>query len=395
MDELIEHFAFLPNEMQQVGNRSGETRLVFFVLFKFFQYEARFPLHKFEVPKVIIQYIAKQIETPAELYAQYDWTGRSITYHRTQIREFFGFREDTMQDAEEMIDWLCKSVLFQDHDFEHLVETVYRRFREMKIVPPTADRIEQLIRTAIHTYEEQFFQATLEKLPVVSLSKLDSLVESIAFLDDDQGGSSGGEGLLSFQELKADPGKPGVESVLKEVSKLRTIRNLELPDDLFRDIPLTVLTKYRQRTATEDLRELRRHPDPIRYTLLASFFWLRSMEITDNLIELLNQIVHRISVRAERKVEKEFLNELRRVSNKYGILFNLAQSAINNPDGIIRDVIYPIVNGQTLRDLIKEFKHYRASLSRENPYHYSGFLWESLSPYGARNIRYLGIPIKQ
>ncbi|MDK8193189.1 hypothetical protein QP794_24175 [Paenibacillus sp. UMB7766-LJ446] len=67
------------------------------------------------------------------------------------------------------------------------------------------------------------------------------------------------EGLLSFQELKADPGKPGVESVLREVSKLRTIRNLELPDDLFRDIPLKVLTKYRQRTATEDLRELRRH----------------------------------------------------------------------------------------------------------------------------------------
>jgi hypothetical protein len=162
-----------------------------------------------------------------------------------------------------VIDWLCKNVLFQDHDFEHLVEIVYRRFRELKIAPPTSDRIERLIRTAIHTYEEQLFQATLEKLPTPSLSKLDSLVDSIAFLDEDQDGSSGDDALLSFQELKSDPGKPGVESVLREVSKLRTIRNLELPDDLFRDIPLKVLTKYRQRTATEDLRELRRHPDPM------------------------------------------------------------------------------------------------------------------------------------
>jgi hypothetical protein len=56
--------------MQQVGNKSGETRLGFAVLFKFFQYEARFPSHKFEAPKAVIQYIAKQIETPAELYAQ-------------------------------------------------------------------------------------------------------------------------------------------------------------------------------------------------------------------------------------------------------------------------------------------------------------------------------------
>jgi len=48
------------------------------------------------------------------------------------------------------------------------------------------------------------------------------------------------------------------------------------------------------------------------------------------------------------------LKDLRRVSNKNGILLNLAESAINNPDGIIKDVIYPIVNEQTLQDLVNE-----------------------------------------
>lgn len=61
LDELIEHFTFLPNEMQQMGNKSSETRIGFAVMFKFFQYEARFPFHKFEVPKTVISYIAKQI----------------------------------------------------------------------------------------------------------------------------------------------------------------------------------------------------------------------------------------------------------------------------------------------------------------------------------------------
>ncbi|WP_148266405.1 DUF4158 domain-containing protein [Paenibacillus polymyxa] len=65
---MIEHFTFMPNEMQQIGNKSGEIRLGFAVLFKFFQYEARFPFHKFEVPKAVIQYIAKQIEMRPELY---------------------------------------------------------------------------------------------------------------------------------------------------------------------------------------------------------------------------------------------------------------------------------------------------------------------------------------
>lgn len=80
----------------------------------------------------------------------------------------------------------------------------------MKVVPPTPDRIERLIRTAIRTIEEQFFQDSLEKLPTASLSKLDSLVDRIAFLNEHQDGPSSDKVLLSFHELKADPGKPGV-----------------------------------------------------------------------------------------------------------------------------------------------------------------------------------------
>lgn len=358
LDELIENFTFLPNEMKQVGNKSGETRLGFAVLFKFFQCEARFPSQKFEVPKAVINFVAKQVNVLPESYVQYDWSGRSITYHRSQIREFFGFREDTIQDAQDMIDWLNKYVLYHDHDFEHLKEHVYCRFRELKIVPPTPDRIERLIRSAIHTFEDNFFQATYQKIPSTTQSKLDSLIDSIAYLEtDDEELSREENGQLSFHELKADPGRVELESVLKEINKLRTIRNLELPDDLFKDVPHKVLKKYRQRVSTEDIRELRRHPAPIRYTLLSAFFWLRSMEISDNLVDLLIQIIHRIGVRAERKVEKEIMKDLRRVSNKYGILFNLAQTAINHPDGIIKEVLYAVVNEQTLKDLVKEFKH--------------------------------------
>lgn len=61
LDELIEHFTILPNEMKLIENKTGETRIGFAVLFKFFQNEARFPTHKFEVPKAVIAYIAKQI----------------------------------------------------------------------------------------------------------------------------------------------------------------------------------------------------------------------------------------------------------------------------------------------------------------------------------------------
>ncbi len=106
LDELIEHFTILPNEMTLIEPKSIENQLGFAVLLKFFQHEARFPTHPFEVPKPVIAYLAKQIVCEPDRYAQYNWNGRTIKAHRVQIREFFDFREATVEDSQEVAEWL-------------------------------------------------------------------------------------------------------------------------------------------------------------------------------------------------------------------------------------------------------------------------------------------------
>lgn len=61
LDELIEHFTILPNEMRLIENKQSENKIGFAVLLKFFQNDSRFPSQKFEVPKPVIAYIGKQI----------------------------------------------------------------------------------------------------------------------------------------------------------------------------------------------------------------------------------------------------------------------------------------------------------------------------------------------
>lgn len=58
---------------------------------------------------------------------------------------------------------------------------------------------------------------------------------------DEEEVASGDNGMLSFNELKADLGRAGLESVLKEINTLRTIRNLELPHDPFKEIPPSII----------------------------------------------------------------------------------------------------------------------------------------------------------
>ncbi len=103
VDELVEHWTLLPDEQALLANTTGATRLGFAVLLKFFQLEGRFPYAKNEIPAPVIAFIAKQVGVPTAEYLQYDWGGRTIKQHRAQIRDALGFREATLQDAEELL----------------------------------------------------------------------------------------------------------------------------------------------------------------------------------------------------------------------------------------------------------------------------------------------------
>src|SRR5207249_9183417 len=109
---------------------------------------------------------------------------------------------------------------------------------------------------------------------------------------------------------------------------------------------------------------------------LAAFVHLLERELTDNLVDLLIETVHHIGARAERRVDRELLDDLKRVTGKHNLLFQLAGATLDQPDGIVREVVFPVVSEQTLRDLVKEWKAtgpiYRTTLRTVIRNSYSG-----------------------
>ncbi|OPY56652.1 MAG: hypothetical protein A4E55_02005 [Pelotomaculum sp. PtaU1.Bin035] len=93
LEDLIDYFTIVPTEMKLIENKAGANRLGCAVFLKFFQIEGKFPNNRSEIPKPVIDYLAKQLFLSPEAIENYDWNGRAIKYHRAEIREFFGFRE--------------------------------------------------------------------------------------------------------------------------------------------------------------------------------------------------------------------------------------------------------------------------------------------------------------
>jgi hypothetical protein len=346
-----------PSDFAMVMAKSRENRLTFATWLMFFRGHGRFPRGSSDLDTVDVAALARQIKVTVPTDAGLPPAERTAKRLRMEIRARFGFREATVTDAETLTAWLRDHVAAEaGGQIEPLIERLEARCRELAIEPPSADRVERIARAAIHAHEERFQADIFGQLSPTIRTSLDGLLGFVEVVDVP---SSAPAPLL---RLRGNPGRPSLASMQEELAKLDLIRGIDLPLGLFDHASARDLERWRQRVAVEAPHELRRHPDAARITWLTAFVYLRARSLTDDLVDLLIETVHRIGARAERKVERELLDDIKRVRGKQNLLFELADATLTHPDGVVRDVVFPVVGEQTLRDLVKEWKATRTDL---------------------------------
>lgn len=344
---LVEH-----DERELVAHKRGATRLGFALLLKFFELEGRFPRQAGELPAAAVAYVARQVGVdPAEL-SSYEWSGRTFEYHRAQVRRALGFRRFAEHDEAKLAGWLADEVAPVEPTDERLREALLARCRAERLEPPA--RVERIVGAARAAVAERFTAATVSRLSPQAVGALEALAGNGPAAAGGGGGASPASGGTWLAELKADPGRVGRETVAVELAKLARVRSVGLPAGLFDGWPDKLVATWRARAAAEYPSDLRAHPQPVRLTLLAALCWTRQGELVDGLVDLLVGLVHRIGTRAERTAEKELVADLRRVRGKEGLLYRLAEAALERPDDTVRVALYPVVGPATLADLVRE-----------------------------------------
>jgi hypothetical protein len=354
-EELERYWTLSGEERGLLGNRTGATRLGFAILLKSFQFDGRFPECREDVSAGIVTHLSHQTGALAETFWEGEWSERTQRHQRAQIRGHFGFQIFHAEDEAAFLAWLMERVASPNPDAEAFKIAAYGYLRNQRMEPPPTERLRRLLRQAVAAREERMIAETAAQLSQATRHALDTLVAThLPAQADDADQIPLFPVRSELSGVKDDAGSVKVETVLEEIAKLRQLRALELPETLFLAAPPQLVRQYRQRAASEPPRELRRHPPEIRYTLLAALCWQREREITDNLVELLIRIAHRVAVRAEEKVGEELLRFAKKVVGKARLLYKLAKAAKEQPDGTVKDVIYPAVGEETLEELIRE-----------------------------------------
>jgi TnpA family transposase len=362
--DLSNQWSLHKGELLLLRNKSGATRLGFAVLLKYFGNFFRFPAESKEVSPLIVRYLATQLGIEPAQWATYDFESRVVRYHRQEIRKYFGFREITEMQSQELGAWMREQVRESIPLPERLIESAYGRCKERLLEPPSKERLERLARSAIHANELKFSQKIYALLSTHSKGKLNQFLEPFEFKDVKEGATPASEieeedeglprALIHF--LKSGPGPANLESVTRESKKLKFLRDTRTPKDLFMGIPGKALLNLKRRCAVEEPFELERHPVALKMTLLAAFDQIRQGEITDNLADLLIAITHKIGVRAKGKLDKQLLEDLKRVPGKAKLLYKVAKAVVGHSEGKVGDVLFPEVSEAVLEAIIKEFE---------------------------------------
>ncbi|QDQ96903.1 hypothetical protein [Tomitella fengzijianii] len=175
-----------------------------------------------------------------------------------------------------------------------LAEAVMARCRNDFVEPPAPAKVRRLVGKAVRDFDTRFCRITVDH---ATRSRLEDLVAGSKDGDEEpteDQAPAGGWGRSLFTELKADPGAPGLEGVFAEVDKLQRVRKPDLWADLFADV-------------------------------------------------------------SEKKVDKELTGELKKVRGAEAMMLRVAEAALSEPSGTVREVIYPVVGGEkTLKVLAAE-----------------------------------------
>ena len=220
--------------------------------------------------------MASQVKVPAARLADYERDGRSAAYHRAQIRESFGFRVATRADESDLGEWLVGEVCPLDNHPDVLTDALLVECRAQRLEPP--GRVGRIVASARTKFEKQFADQTLARLSTVQVEALERIVHDATET-----------GLLA--ELKGDPGQLGLETLLREIDKLATVRTLDIPADLFLGVTPKTVEAWRSRAARAYRSDLLASTLPVRVTLAAALCWSRRTEINDALVDLLLGLV--------------------------------------------------------------------------------------------------------
>jgi len=341
--ELSASWSLTFAELSLLKMKSAHNCLGFCAQLKFYQKNGRFPRSGADIPGATLGYLADQLGVDPSVLDRYAWSGRANQRHRKAILKYLGIRRAKPADKRMFILWLRVHLCPLGLSISAMKERAAGWFWQQRLLCPSDREVDYLLGIACRQFERSVLERAASMLTLPTTSAM-------------EGSLSSPKRAIGFNALKADPGRLSLATALRTAERLSFIRSLDLPKELLSLTTPLAVERFRRRVIHESAWSMSQRPPTLRQGLYAIFLACRERELTDNLVDLLIQIVHKIDARAEQKATAEMIQDLGRIYSKDRVLGRIATAAIAEPDSTVREVVFPVANEPLLTRLAKDYE---------------------------------------
>jgi Domain of unknown function (DUF4158) len=333
-DELIRRYTLSESDLAIIRQRRGAAnRLGFAVQLCYLRYPGSV-LGVAELPfPPLLHLVATQLKIPVERWAEYGDRAQTRREHMVELQAVFGFEPFTTGHHKLAVEDLTETALQTDTGIV-LASALVEKLRDRAVLLPRLNAIERVCAEAITRANRRIYRMLTGALLAVHRERLEDLLKR-------REASS----MTGLAWLRQSPLKPNSRHMLEHINRLKTLRALELPVGIERQIHQNRLLKLAREGGQMTSADLMKFEPQRRYATLVALAVEGTATVTDEIIDLHDRIVGKLFNAAKNKHQEQFqasgkaINDKLRLYGRVGQVLLEAKQTGGDPFAAIEAVI--------------------------------------------------------
>jgi TnpA family transposase len=317
-DEFIRHYTFSEPDLSAIRQRRGNhNRLGFAVQLCYLRYSGFVLPTDAEPPAPLLSIVSRQLRIEPDIWPQYAQRAETRREHLVELQAWLNLSSFATADYRRIVHQLAELARQTDRGIV-LAEALVEMLRQQRIIMPALDVIERVCSEALTRGTRQVYEALTASLSAHHRRALDGLLSIRE--------GTKGSGLIW---LRQPPGPPKPKHVLTHLERLKTVRELWLPDGLEHAIHQNRLLKLAREGGQMTAQHLCDLEPARRYATLVAVILDTRATLIDEIIDLHDRFMGTLFSKAKRNHADRFQQSGKAINDKVRLYSRIGRALLD------------------------------------------------------------------
>ena len=317
-DEVIRHYTFAEADLSAIRQRRGNhNRLGFAVQLCCLRYPGFALPTDIDPPAQLLSFVGRQLRIEPGVWPQYANRAETRREHLGELQAWLNLTPFSVADYRRFVHQLTELARQTDRGFM-LAQALIGLLREQRVILPTLDVIGRLCSEALTRGTRQVYDALDKPLSDGHREALDKL------LTVREGAK--GSGLIW---LCQPPGPPKPKHVLVHLERLKSIRDLCLPEGLEQAVHQNRLLKLAREGGQMTAQHLRDLEPNRRYATLVAVILDTQATLIDEIIDQHDRFMGTLFSKAKRTHSEHFQQSGKAINDKVRLYSRIGRALLD------------------------------------------------------------------